>query len=231
MVPRFEFFTQPTMPRVSASSLQYLVKNSPGNEFIEAKAGSRDAGPVECAVPQVGTGGPITITLIGRPRRFLISSRTTCGQRKHSKPSVNSGDPKLDTLIHQWLKWDKNPDTRKEAIDDISHARWDKLKKCMNGRQKFGTAGLRGKMGLGTKCMNDVVILQTAQMLTYSSDFGAARRDPWELRTVVPHTYTLANARPSYMVGGVGGVRFIFVTEFLGSVAALKARDKSYATA
>ncbi|GBP71986.1 hypothetical protein EVAR_45301_1 [Eumeta japonica] len=29
-------------------------------------------------------------------------------------------------------------------------------------------------------------------LLTYSSDFGAARLDPCELRTVVPYTYTLS---------------------------------------
>ncbi|GBP97711.1 hypothetical protein EVAR_101202_1 [Eumeta japonica] len=29
-------------------------------------------------------------------------------------------------------------------------------------------------------------------MLTYSSDFGAARLDPCELRTIVPYTYTLS---------------------------------------
>ena len=31
-------------------------------------------------------------------------------------------------------------------------------------RQKFGTAGLRGRMGAGYMCMNDVVVLQTAQV-------------------------------------------------------------------
>ncbi|GBP19578.1 hypothetical protein EVAR_102126_1 [Eumeta japonica] len=30
------------------------------------------------------------------------------------------------------------------------------------------------------------------KLLTYSSDFGAARLDPCELRTVVPYTYTLS---------------------------------------
>ncbi|GBP09406.1 hypothetical protein EVAR_5826_1 [Eumeta japonica] len=34
-----------------------------------------------------------------------------------------------------------------------------------------------------------------------------ARLDPCELRTVVPYKSRYANARPSYMVGGVGGVR------------------------
>lgn len=31
-------------------------------------------------------------------------------------------------------------------------------------RQKFGTAGLRARMGAGYNCMNDVVVLQTAQV-------------------------------------------------------------------
>lgn len=34
-------------------------------------------------------------------------------------------------------------------------------------RQKFGTAGLRGRMGAGYTCMNDVVVLQTAQVWYY----------------------------------------------------------------
>ncbi|XP_063822807.1 phosphopentomutase [Ostrinia nubilalis] len=77
----------------------------------------------------------------------------------------DSGDAKLDAAVNTWLKHDKNPETRKEVLDDISAARWDKLKKTMLRRQKFGTAGLRGRMGAGYQCMNDVVILQTAQGL------------------------------------------------------------------
>ncbi|GBP81770.1 hypothetical protein EVAR_90997_1 [Eumeta japonica] len=34
--------------------------------------------------------------------------------------------------------------------------------------------------------------IDVASLLTYSSDFGAARLDPCELRTVVPYTYTLS---------------------------------------
>ncbi|GBP28500.1 hypothetical protein EVAR_22963_1 [Eumeta japonica] len=33
-------------------------------------------------------------------------------------------------------------------------------------------------------------------LLTYSSDFGAARLDPCELRTVLPYTYTLSERSP-----------------------------------
>lgn len=54
--------------------------------------------------------------------------------------------------------------TRQEVLDDIENSRWDKLKKTMLNRQKFGTAGLRARMGAGYMCMNDVVVLQTAQV-------------------------------------------------------------------
>ncbi|GBP04267.1 hypothetical protein EVAR_73415_1 [Eumeta japonica] len=69
-------------------------------------------------------------------------------------------------------------------------------------------------------------------LLTYSSDFGAARLDPCELRTAVPYTHTLSERSAELHGRRSGGVLgFIFVTEFLDSVAALKACDKSYAMA
>ncbi|XP_061729731.1 phosphopentomutase isoform X1 [Cydia pomonella] len=77
----------------------------------------------------------------------------------------NSGDLKLDAAVEGWLKIDKNPETRKEVLDDIANSRWDKLRGSMLKRQKFGTAGLRGRMGAGYTGMNDVVVLQTAQGL------------------------------------------------------------------
>lgn len=77
----------------------------------------------------------------------------------------DSGDSKLDTAVNGWLKHDKNPETRQEVLDDIKQSKWEKLKKIMLHRQKFGTAGLRGRMGAGYMCMNDVVVLQTAQGL------------------------------------------------------------------
>ncbi|CAG4985609.1 unnamed protein product [Parnassius apollo] len=77
----------------------------------------------------------------------------------------NSGDAQLDAAVETWFKHDKNPTTRQEVLDDVANSRWEKLKETMLQRQKFGTAGLRGRMGAGYKCMNDVVVLQTAQGL------------------------------------------------------------------
>ncbi|XP_047507258.1 phosphoglucomutase-2 [Pieris napi] len=79
--------------------------------------------------------------------------------------SINSGDSNLNNVLHGWLQLDKNSITHHEVLEDIEHCRWDKLKKTMLSRQKFGTAGLRGRMGAGYMCMNDVVVLQTAQGL------------------------------------------------------------------
>lgn len=43
----------------------------------------------------------------------------------------------------------------------------DKLKKIFDGRLSFGTAGLRAAMGPGFKCMNDLVVVQSAQGLLH----------------------------------------------------------------
>lgn len=48
--------------------------------------------------------------------------------------------------------------------DDVQAKNWSKLRQSMLTRQKFGTAGMRGRMAAGYKCMNDLVILQTAQV-------------------------------------------------------------------
>ncbi|OWR44724.1 Phosphoglucomutase-2 [Danaus plexippus plexippus] len=76
---------------------------------------------------------------------------------------VYSGDETLDRALERWLNIDMCKATRSEVLEDIEARRWDKLKKTMLSRQKFGTAGLRGRMGAGYMCMNDVVVLQTAQ--------------------------------------------------------------------
>jgi phosphomannomutase len=41
----------------------------------------------------------------------------------------------------------------------------ENLEKLLGHRLAFGTAGLRGPMGAGYNCMNDLVVLQTVQGL------------------------------------------------------------------
>ncbi|KRZ32217.1 Phosphoglucomutase-2 [Trichinella pseudospiralis] len=78
---------------------------------------------------------------------------------------VYSGDGMLDSLLEQWLKWDKNQETRAEVLRMIQMKDFDKLRTCMQGRLGFGTAGIRGEMGVGFRRLNDLVIIQIAQGL------------------------------------------------------------------
>lgn len=69
----------------------------------------------------------------------------------------------LEAKVKEWLDWDRNPDTRK-VIQDLSQKDdKDALRKLLLQRIEFGTAGLRGRMSAGYSCMNDLVIIQTAQ--------------------------------------------------------------------
>ncbi|KRZ05477.1 Phosphoglucomutase-2, partial [Trichinella zimbabwensis] len=79
--------------------------------------------------------------------------------------TVYSGDETLDILLEQWLKWDKNQETRAEVLRMIQMKEFDKLRTCMQGRLGFGTAGIRGEMGVGFRRLNDLVIIQIAQGL------------------------------------------------------------------
>lgn len=90
--------------------------------------------------------------------------------------TVASGNPELDTKIKEWLKWDQNEKTRSEVESLIAAAKYDELGKLMMSRLTFGTAGLRAKMGAGFKCMNDLVVLQSAQGLLRNLEKYAKER-------------------------------------------------------
>jgi phosphomannomutase len=71
----------------------------------------------------------------------------------------------MQTVIEQYLKWDKNPKTRQEIEYLLEQKDDAKLQKLLGSRLEFGTAGLRGAMGAGYSQMNDLVIIQTTQGL------------------------------------------------------------------
>eukprot|EP00434_Breviolum_minutum_P030793 symbB.v1.2.027230.t2/scaffold2778.1/size70658/8 len=75
-----------------------------------------------------------------------------------------------------WVSWDPNPTTRKELQSIQLAGDVAKLRKLLGRRLEFGTAGLRGAMGLGSCCMNDLVVLQSSQgVCAYlESVFGSA---------------------------------------------------------
>eukprot|EP01114_Cavostelium_apophysatum_P020958 TRINITY_DN7176_c0_g1_i1.p1 TRINITY_DN7176_c0_g1~~TRINITY_DN7176_c0_g1_i1.p1 ORF type:complete len:607 (-),score=197.81 TRINITY_DN7176_c0_g1_i1:64-1842(-) len=68
-------------------------------------------------------------------------------------------------LVDQWMKWDKNPKTRKEIEDLVASSNEKELQKRLGERIAFGTAGLRGAMQAGFACMNDLTIIQASQGL------------------------------------------------------------------
>lgn len=84
--------------------------------------------------------------------------------------------PDLQSKINDWLKWDTNEKTLADIKDKVEDEKWDELKKIMMGRLAFGTAGLRAKMGAGFKCMNDLVVLQSAQGLLRNLEKYAKNR-------------------------------------------------------
>ncbi|XP_043190190.1 phosphoglucomutase-2-like [Amphibalanus amphitrite] len=71
----------------------------------------------------------------------------------------------LEAKIQEWLSWDKNDATRSEIASLQEAGDWARLSSLLEKRMAFGTAGLRGRMGAGYACMNDLVIVQTTQGL------------------------------------------------------------------
>jgi len=76
----------------------------------------------------------------------------------------------VEELTQQWLKWDKNPETRAEVEALVAKGAEGEaeLKKIMCKRIAFGTAGLRGPMRAGFACMNNLIVQQASQGLACS---------------------------------------------------------------
>ena len=65
-------------------------------------------------------------------------------------PAVNSGDPELDRLVRDWLRWNPEGSGDSDAVSQLLRGNeWDQLRKMMKSRKTFGTAGIRGVMGPG----------------------------------------------------------------------------------
>ncbi|EPY38992.1 phosphomannomutase [Angomonas deanei] len=69
----------------------------------------------------------------------------------------------IDVLYNQWLEWDQDPVTRAEIQNLKAANRLEELKCRLATRVKFGTAGLRAKMGGGNSRINSLTIIQTTQ--------------------------------------------------------------------
>ncbi|CCK72110.1 phosphoribomutase PRM15 KNAG_0J00270 [Huiozyma naganishii CBS 8797] len=71
----------------------------------------------------------------------------------------------LQHRILEWLRLDKNEETRREVLDLCQRQDWSELNSRFSQRILFGTAGLRSRMEAGTNRLNSLVILQATQGL------------------------------------------------------------------
>lgn len=83
-----------------------------------------------------------------------------------------------EQCARQWLEWDTNEETKSAVLEMLNANSFERLNNCFSSRVEFGTAGLRAPMGAGTSCLNDLVILQTAQGLAkYLIDTSDRKND------------------------------------------------------
>ncbi|KAG0181659.1 Phosphoglucomutase-3 [Apophysomyces sp. BC1034] len=71
----------------------------------------------------------------------------------------------LDNLVQEWLRLDKNDETRNQIIALQQANDNEELTKRLLNRIEFGTAGLRARMEAGFSRMNDLTVLQASQGL------------------------------------------------------------------
>uniref|UniRef100_A0A672L2X0 Phosphoglucomutase 2-like 1 n=1 Tax=Sinocyclocheilus grahami TaxID=75366 RepID=A0A672L2X0_SINGR len=81
----------------------------------------------------------------------------------HSQCLSSTGDLVLDKAVHQWMAWDKNPQTWKQMESLVREGRVVELRRRLCSRMTFGTAGLRAEMGAGFACINDLTVIQSTQ--------------------------------------------------------------------
>ncbi|CDS12562.1 hypothetical protein LRAMOSA04756 [Lichtheimia ramosa] len=74
-------------------------------------------------------------------------------------------DTHINSLVQEWLRLDKNEETRQEISSLYESGNHDELEKRLGSRIEFGTAGLRAKMEAGFSRMNDLTVLQASQGL------------------------------------------------------------------
>jgi len=71
----------------------------------------------------------------------------------------------IQTLVDEWLRLDRNPTTRAQIKSLADNSEEDELRRRLEQRIEFGTAGLRGRMEAGFSRMNDLTIIQASQGL------------------------------------------------------------------
>ena len=69
-----------------------------------------------------------------------------------------------DSATHS-VKWDPNTETASQIQAWLDAEDTTAIEAAFGSRLSFGTAGLRGPMGPGTACMNELTVMQAAQGL------------------------------------------------------------------
>lgn len=69
----------------------------------------------------------------------------------------------IASVARQYAEWDPNSMSKAELLDKLD-AGDDEISKRFTSRLQFGTAGLRGPMGIGLDRMNAVTVLQASQV-------------------------------------------------------------------
>lgn len=82
-----------------------------------------------------------------------------------SNINPKTGNESLDTLVKNYLKWEKIAAHKQHIAKLVEQNDVDQLARLVGKRLTFGTAGIRGRMGPGFSQMNDLVIIQTSQGL------------------------------------------------------------------
>ncbi|KAG0241492.1 hypothetical protein B0O80DRAFT_443510 [Mortierella sp. GBAus27b] len=78
---------------------------------------------------------------------------------------MTSSSIPITDLANEWLRLDKNPDTRKEISTLLEANNTTELEVRLRHRIEFGTAGLRAAMEAGFSRMNDLTVIQASQGL------------------------------------------------------------------
>lgn len=95
------------------------------------------------------------------PKSALLSA---CAFLLFTPPRPEKALPQMSyaATAQSYAEWDTNPTTRPLHA---GFATWDEstMKENFGGGLEFGTAGLRGPMGVGSTRMNEVTVMQAAQ--------------------------------------------------------------------
>lgn len=99
----------------------------------------------------------------------------------------------LQSLVDQWLRWDRDEDTSREIKSLHKAALEGELEQRLQNRIQFGTAGLRGRMQAGFAFMNCLTVIQASQGIAQYLTTSAAVSAP--LSVIIGHDTRHRSAR------------------------------------